>query len=197
MVTHARPGIYKPNPKYALEASVDNTISPVPRSVRFAIKDPNWYPAMKAEFDALQANKTWSLVSRPRGTRLITGKWVFKHKMKPDGTLERYKAQWVVRGFYQCPGIDFRKTFSPVIKPSTIRTVLTLIASKGWPAHQLDVSNAFLPGAASNPPASPIQQGQTTSASCPIPSTALIKHHKRGSNASSRTSLLLGSCSPE
>jgi hypothetical protein len=101
---------------------------------------------MQAEFDALQANKTWSLVPRPPGARVITGKWVFKHKMNADGTLERYKARWVVRGFHQRPGIDFGETFSPVIKPATIRTVLTLIASKGWPAHQLDVSNAFLHG---------------------------------------------------
>jgi hypothetical protein len=77
---------------------------------------------------------------------VITGKWVFKHKLNPDGTLERYKARWVVRGFNQRAGIDFGETFSPVIKPATIRTVLTLIASKGWPAHQLDISNAFLHG---------------------------------------------------
>jgi hypothetical protein len=105
MVTRARAGIYKPNPKYALAAT--GTISPLPRSVRSAVKDPNWYAAMKAEFDALQANKTRSLVPRPPGARVITGKWVFKHKMNPDGTLARYKARWVVRGFNQRPDIDF------------------------------------------------------------------------------------------
>jgi hypothetical protein len=60
---------------------------------------------------------------------------VFKHKLNPEGTLEHYKARWVVRGFNQHAEIDFAETFSPVIKPATIRTVLTLIASKGWPAH--------------------------------------------------------------
>jgi hypothetical protein len=133
MVTRARDGIYKPNQKYALAAT--GTISSVPRSVRSAVKDPNWHAAMQTEFDALQANKTWSLVPRPPGARVITGKWVFKHKMNPDSTLERYKARWVVRGFHQRPGIDFGETFSPVIKPATIRTILTLIASKGWPAN--------------------------------------------------------------
>ena len=115
-------------------------------SVRSALKDPNWYAAMQREFDALQANRTWTLVPRPPGTRVITGKWVFKHKMNPDGTLERYKARWVVHGFNQRPGIDFGETFSPVVKPATIRTVLTLVATNNWPAHQLDVSNAFLHG---------------------------------------------------
>jgi hypothetical protein len=144
MITRARAGIHKPNPKYAMAASA--TISPIPRSVRAAIKDPNWYAAMQQEFDALKANKTWTLVPRPPDARVITGKWVFKHKMNPDGTLERYKARWVVRGFNQRPGIDFGETFSPVVKPATIRTVLTLVATNNWPAHQLDVSNAFLHG---------------------------------------------------
>jgi hypothetical protein len=144
MVTHARAGIYKPNPKYTLAAS--GAISPVPRSIHSAIKDVHWYAAMKAEFDVLQANKTWTLVLQPPGARIITGKWVFKHKLNPDGTLERYKARWVVRGFNQRPGIDFGETFSPVIKSATIRTVLTLVATHNWPAHQLDVSNTFLHG---------------------------------------------------
>jgi hypothetical protein len=144
MITRARAGIHKPNPKYAMMTST--TISPIPRSVRAAVKDPYWYAAMKQEFDALQVNKTWTLVPRPPGARIITGKWVFKHKMNPDGTLERYKAQWVVRGFNQWPGLDFSETFSPVVKPATIRTVLTLVVTNNWPAHQLDVSNAFLHG---------------------------------------------------
>jgi hypothetical protein len=109
MITRARAGIHKPNPKYALAAS--GPLSPVPRSVRSALKDVNWYTAMKAEYDALLANQTWTLVPRPPGARIITGKWVFKHKMNPDGTLERYKSRWVVRSFKQQPGIDFGETF--------------------------------------------------------------------------------------
>lgn len=101
---------------------------------------------MQREYDALQANQTWTLVPRPAGARVITGKWVFKHQMNPDGTLERYKARWVVRGFHQRPGVDFGETFLPVVKPAMIRTVLTPVATHKWPAHQLDVSNAFLHG---------------------------------------------------
>lgn len=152
MVTRGKAGIFKPNPKYALQTesatstTPTTTVSPIPSSVRAALKDPNWRAAMHLEFDALQANNTWTLQERPRGARIITGKWVFKHKWNPDGSLDRYKARWVVRGFNQRPGIDFGDTFSPVVKPATIRTVLTLVASKRWPTHQLNVSNAFLHG---------------------------------------------------
>jgi hypothetical protein len=57
-----------------------------------------------------------------------------------------YNARWVVRGFTQCPGIDFDETFSPIVKPATVRTVLSLALSRQWPVHQLDVKNAFLHG---------------------------------------------------
>nr|XP_020164044.1 uncharacterized mitochondrial protein AtMg00810-like [Aegilops tauschii subsp. strangulata] len=102
--------------------------------------------AMQEEFDALLCNRTWQLVSRPRHANVITGKWVFKHKLRPDGTLDRYKARWVVRGFRQRAGIDFTDTFASVVKPGTIRMVLHLALSRAWPVHQMDVSNAFLHG---------------------------------------------------
>jgi hypothetical protein len=84
------------------------------------------------------------LVSQPPGANVITGKWIFKHKLKADGSLDRYKACWVLRGFTQCSGVDYNETFNPVIKPATIRTMLTLAVSRGWPMQQLDVKNAFL-----------------------------------------------------
>jgi hypothetical protein len=101
---------------------------------------------MQEEIDSLMANRTWELVPRPPKRNIITGKWVFRHKTCADGTLERYKARWVVRGFTQRPGIDFTETFSPVVKPASIRTVLTVAALRSWPVHQLDVKNAFLHG---------------------------------------------------
>ncbi|KAK1663210.1 hypothetical protein QYE76_051369 [Lolium multiflorum] len=69
-----------------------------------------------------------------------------ENKLRSDGTLERYKARWVVRGFRQRASVDFTDTFAPVVKPGTIRTVLHLAASLARPVHQMDVSNAFLHG---------------------------------------------------
>jgi len=82
----------------------------------------------------------------PPRANVVTGKWIFKHKFNADGSLERYKARWVLRGFTQRPGVDFSETFSPVVKPATVRTVLSLALSHQWLVHQLDVKNAFLHG---------------------------------------------------
>jgi len=101
---------------------------------------------MALEFDVLQRNRTWRLTDRPPGANVVSGKWVFRHKLNPNGSLERYKARWVVRGFTQRAGIDFSETFSPIVKPATIRTILAITASNQWPTKQLDVSNAFLHG---------------------------------------------------
>jgi histone deacetylase 1/2 len=101
---------------------------------------------MRAEFDALILNNTWELVQSPPGANVVSGKWVYRHKYNSDGSLARYKARWVVRGFCQEQGIDYEETFSPVVKPSTIRLVLSIAVSSHWPIHQLDVKNAFLHG---------------------------------------------------
>jgi hypothetical protein len=101
---------------------------------------------MQEEYRALMANQTWTLVPRLPGANVVTGKWLFRHKLRADGSLERYKARWVVRGFTQRPGVDFDETFSPVVKSATIRAVLAIAAARDWPVHQMDVNNAFLHG---------------------------------------------------
>ena len=86
---------------------------------------------MASEYDALQRNRTWRLVDRPSGANVVSSKWVFSHKLIPDGTLECYKARWVMRRFTQRGGVDFGETFTPVVKPATIRTMLAIAASRG------------------------------------------------------------------
>ncbi|GJS94008.1 ribonuclease H-like domain-containing protein [Tanacetum coccineum] len=74
---------------------------------------------------------------------IVRSMWLFKHKFNADGSLSRYKARLVANGRSQQQGIDFDETFSPVVKPATIRTVLSLAVTRDWPIHQLDVKNAF------------------------------------------------------
>ncbi|KAJ9565992.1 hypothetical protein OSB04_001958 [Centaurea solstitialis] len=78
--------------------------------------------------------------------RIPTKTQQFRHKFDSNGRLERYKARLVAQGFSHQPGLDFDDTFSPVVKPATIRTVLSISISRNWPIHQLDVKNAFLHG---------------------------------------------------
>jgi hypothetical protein len=99
------------------------------------------------EYVALLANNTWGLVSCPPGTNVVTGKWLFRHKLTSDGSLDRYKTHWVLRGFTQRPGVDYDETFSPIVKLATVYAILSLALSRDWAIHQLDVKNAFLHGA--------------------------------------------------
>ena len=82
-------------------------VSPAPFSVRDAFADPHRRRAMEEEYAALLANQTWDLVPRPSGGNVVTVKWIWTRKRRADGTLERYKARWVLRGFTQRPGVNY------------------------------------------------------------------------------------------
>ncbi|KAJ9543577.1 hypothetical protein OSB04_023284 [Centaurea solstitialis] len=141
MVTRAKSGITKPTQRLNLHTTIE---SPLPWSHIQAMSDPNWLRAMKTEYNALISNGTWLLVPRPTGRCGYS-----KKKYNADGSLDRYKARLVANGKSQRPGIDCFETFSPVVKPATIRTVLSLAVTRKWPIHQLDVKNAFLHGSLS------------------------------------------------
>ena len=117
-----------------------------PTSYDIVAADPKWQEAMNSELQALIDNQTWSLVSLRPGKRPISCKWVYRIKRKADGSVERYKARLVARGFTQAAGIDYHDTFSPTAKMVTVRCLLAVAASQNWSLHQLDVNNAFLNG---------------------------------------------------
>nr|GEU48148.1 ribonuclease H-like domain-containing protein [Tanacetum cinerariifolium] len=113
-----------------------SSVSPLPKSCREAFNDVNWHSAMRDEYNALIKNSTWILVPRPSDVNVVRCLWLFRHKYLADGTLSRYKARLVANGSTQLEGVDVDETFSPVVKPGTIRTVLSLATSRHWPVHQ-------------------------------------------------------------
>ena len=125
---------------------VNNSLLHEPSCFTEALKQPQWHSAMNIEFTTFLNNGTWSLVPSKPHVNLIGCKWVFRIKRHADGSIERYKARLVAKGFHQQLGIDYSETFSPVIKPITIRTVLSLAIASHWDIWQLDVTNAFLHG---------------------------------------------------
>jgi hypothetical protein len=125
MITQGKTGFRVVPDRLVLTAVTSSpTPSPIPSSARVALTDPHWRAAMEEEYGALISNGTWELVPRPQGSNVVTGKWVFTHKLRADGTLDRYKASWVLQGFTQRPKVDYDETFSPVVKPATVHTVL-------------------------------------------------------------------------
>lgn len=106
----------------------------------------NWKKAMDNEMDSLKENQTWELTDLPVGARVIPCKWVYRLKTNPDGSINKYKARLVVKGFSQRQGTEYSETYSPVAKLGTIRTIISIAAEERMHLTQFDVSTAFLYG---------------------------------------------------
>ncbi|KAL0325416.1 UNVERIFIED_CONTAM: Retrovirus-related Pol polyprotein from transposon RE1 [Sesamum radiatum] len=101
---------------------------------------------MNLELQALEQNGTWELTSLPPDKRTIGSRWVFKWKLNPDGSIDRYNARLVAKGYNQIEDVDDFDSFSPVAKSVTVRVFLVVAAFESWPLFQLDVNNVFLHG---------------------------------------------------
>ncbi|MCO5594829.1 hypothetical protein L7F22_048863 [Adiantum nelumboides] len=102
--------------------------------------------AMESKYDTLLENGTWTLCDFPPGKKAIGTKWVYKLKRKPDGEIDRYKAQLVAKGYAQQKGIDYEETFAPTCRMTTVHFLYALAAHFGWDVHQSDIVTAFLNG---------------------------------------------------
>ena len=118
-----------------------------PQTYHEAITGPHarwWKLAIAKQLHDLIAAGTWILVDLPLGKRPITCKWVFKVKYNPDGTVDKFKARLVARGFSQTANIDFHETFAPTMRFESLRMLFAFCNKHGIPIEQMDVDNAYL-----------------------------------------------------
>ena len=101
---------------------------------------------MDKEINENSARNVHTLVPTPKGTRILGGKWVYTLKPDENGNNHRFKARWVVQGFRQRKGIEYTKTYAPVVAGSTVRTLFAIAAVRGWHVKQIDFITAFLNG---------------------------------------------------
>jgi hypothetical protein len=88
----------------------------------------------------------WDIVSRLEGKSVVTSKWIYKIKHAADGSIEKYKARYVARGFSQKEGVDYEETFAPVARYTSIKAVISLASIMVWRIHQMDAKTTFLNG---------------------------------------------------
>ncbi|CAI7848905.1 unnamed protein product [Closterium sp. NIES-54] len=118
-----------------------------PATLKEALKSSDaeeWKKAMESKLKSIEENGTWELVELPEGRNAITSKWLFKIKSGADGKIERYKSRLVEKGYQQKEKVDYKELFNPVVKPTTLRTLLARAAIKGWVVKQMDVTTTFL-----------------------------------------------------
>jgi hypothetical protein len=111
-----------------------------------ALSNLKWKQAMIEELASIKKNQTWELVELPSNKKAIQVKWVFKLKLNPDGTIAKYKARLVARGFLQREWLDYSEVYSPVARIETVRLVVAVATAREWPMYHLDVKSAFLNG---------------------------------------------------
>jgi hypothetical protein len=101
---------------------------------------------MVEEYASIMKNDVWEVVPRPEGKSVIGSKWIYKIKHVADGSVEKFKARFVAKGFSQKEGVDYDETFAPVARYTSIRAVISIAAEMGWKIHQMDVKTTFLNG---------------------------------------------------
>ncbi|KAB2622339.1 DNA polymerase zeta catalytic subunit-like [Pyrus ussuriensis x Pyrus communis] len=107
---------------------------------------PYWKEAIQSEIESIMQNNTWELVNLPPGNKPIGHKWIFKRKLRPDGTIDKYKARLVAKGYRQKEGLDYFDTYSPIARITSIRLLIAIASLYNLEIHQVDVKTAFLNG---------------------------------------------------
>ena len=105
-----------------------------------------WKEAVNNVIESVLSNHTWESADLPPGNKPLGSKWIFKRKTKPDGTIDKYKARVVVKGYTQKKGLDYFDTYSPVTRITSIRILIALAAVHDLKINQMDVKTTFLNG---------------------------------------------------
>ncbi|CAA0830901.1 cysteine-rich RLK (RECEPTOR-like protein kinase) 8, partial [Striga hermonthica] len=119
------------------------------RTIREALTSPDasfWKEAINSEIESIMHNNTWELVDFPPGSKPLGCKWILKKKYKDDGTIDKYNARLVVKGFKQTEGYDFFDMYSPVTRITSIRVLIAIAAMHDLEIHQMDMKTTFLNG---------------------------------------------------
>jgi hypothetical protein len=111
-----------------------------------SIQKKEWVDAMTKEYQSIIKNDVWEIVPRPKNKDVVSFKWIFKIKHVVDGSIEKYKARFVARGFSQKEGIYCEETFTPVAIYTSIKTTIALTTKMKWKLHEMDVKTNFLNG---------------------------------------------------
>ena len=109
-------------------------------------ESPFWKEVIDSEIKSIMKNNTWILTDLPPGCKPVDCKWIFKKKLRPDGTIDKYKTRLVAKGFAQQKGIDFFDTYFSIVMISSIRNVLALASIHNMFIYQMDVKTSFLNG---------------------------------------------------
>jgi hypothetical protein len=117
-----------------------------PSSFQEASEQQVWRDAMLEEYSFIMKNDVWEVVPQPEGKSVIGSRWIYKIKHCVDGSVDKFKARFVAKGFSHKEGIDFSKTFAPVARYSSIRVMISIAVELGWQIHQTNVKIVFLNG---------------------------------------------------
>eukprot|EP00253_Pinus_taeda_P027516 PITA_27516 len=117
-----------------------------PSSYEEAASQQVWRKAMQEEYSSIMKNDVWEVVPRPEDKSVVTSRWLYKVKHAAYGSIEKFKARFMARGFCQVEGVDYEETFAPVARYTSIRSIILIAAKMGWKIHQMDVKTTFLNG---------------------------------------------------
>jgi hypothetical protein len=136
----------KPLERLGYMALMTQLIDAEPSSYENAAQHKVWQEAMMKEYASIMKNDVWEVVPRPEDKKVVGSKWIYKVKYATNGSVDKYKARFLAKGFLQREEVDYEENFAPVARSSSIQAVISLAAEKGWSIHQMDVKTAFLKG---------------------------------------------------